>query len=163
MKKFLALVAAISLMAVLPGCGNLSPRQQQDIDNKNGKIQELENMANSLKIELGKVQSQNEIQDSQIGQMQQGLLNNQSNYENTGVQIFSGPGGIVVALAGIMAAVVIILHYRKVAKIQEKTADIMAQSIAEMNDPELEDNVFRACLHTETEENVLTLMRKHKS
>lgn len=163
MKKFLALIAVISMMVVLPGCGNLSPRQEQDIDNKDGRINQLENMANSIKLELGKVQSQNDIQDSKIGQMQQGLLNNQSNYENTGVQILSGPGGILVSVVALIGMVIIVLHYRKVAKINEKTADIMAQTIAEMNDPVLEDHVFRACLHTETEESVLQLMRKHKS
>jgi len=157
----LAIVAALALVA-MPGCGNLSPRQQQEIDNQDGRIGNLENLANSMKIELGKVQSQNDIQDSQIGQMQQGLVNNQSNYENSGVQILSGPGGLIVSLIGIMAAVVLVLHYRRIAKVQEKTAELMAQSIAEMQDPVLEDHVFRACMHTETEENVLNLMRKHK-
>lgn len=159
--KILAIVAAIAL-AFLPGCGNLSPRQDQKIDNQDGRIGNLENLANSMKIELGRVQSQNEIQDSTIGQMQQGLLNNQSNFENSGVQILSGPGGLIVTLVGLMAAVVIILHYRRVAKIQTKTADIMAQTIASFGDPMLEDNVFRACMYTETEENVLNLIKKHK-
>jgi len=160
-RMLLAIVAALALVA-MPGCGNLSPRQQQEIDNQDGRIGNLENLANSMKIELGKVQSQNDIQDSQIGQMQQGLVNNQSNYENSGVQILSGPGGLIVSLIGIMAAVVLVLHYRRIAKVQEKTAELMAQSIAEMQDPVLEDHVFRACMHTETEENVLNLMRKHK-
>ena len=94
--------------------------------------------------------------------MQQGLVNNQSNFENSGVQILSGPGGLIVTILGLMAAVIMALHYRRVAKIQTKTADIMAQSIAERGDPVLEDNVFRACMYTETEENVLNLIKKHK-
>ena len=161
-KQILAIALAIGL-AVLPGCGNLSPRQNQEIDNQNGKIGNLENLANSMKIELGKVQSQNEIQDSQIGQMQQGLVNNQSNFENSGVQILSGPGGLIVTMLGFLTAIIMILHYRRVAKIQTQTAEIMAQSIVERGDPSLEDHVFRACMHTATEENILNLIKKHKS
>lgn len=160
-KQILAIFAAINLIFI-SGCGNLSPRQDQKIDNENGRIGNLENLANSMKIELGRVQSQNEIQDSQIGQMQQGLVNNQSNFENSGVQILSGPGGLIVTMLGIMSAVIMVLHYRRVAKIQTKTADIMAQSIAERGDPVLEDHVFRACMYTDTEENVLNLIKKHK-
>lgn len=159
--KILAIVIAVSL-TFLPGCGNLSPRQDQEIDNENGRIGNLENLANSMKIELGRVQSQNEIQDSKIGQMQQGLVNNQSNFENSGVQILSGPGGLIVTLIGLIAAVIMVLHYRRVAKIQTKTADIMAQSIVERGDPILEDHIFRACMYTNTEENILNLIKKHK-
>lgn len=162
MKKFFLALVAVVCLGVLPGCGNLSPRQDQEIDNQNGRIGNLENMANSMKAEIGKLQTQTEINGSNIGQMQQGLANVQTNYENSGVQILSGPGGLIVSILGILGAVVLVLHYRRVAKVQEKSADLMAQSIVERQDPQLEDNVFRACMHTETEENVLNLIKKHQ-
>lgn len=157
------LILSIILFTALPGCGNLSPRQEQKIDNTDGKIGNLENLANSMKAEIGKVQTQNEIQDSKIGQMQQGLANYQSNYENTGVQILSGPGGIIVSILAITSAVILILHYRRIAKIQEKTANIMAERIISFKDPHLEDSVFSAAMYTDVEENVLNLMKRHKS
>ena len=67
---FITLAAAALFMS---GCGNLSPRQQQEIDNQNGRIGEIENLANSIKAEVGTLHTQNDIQDSEIGQMQQGL------------------------------------------------------------------------------------------
>lgn len=156
----LALVAASFLF--LPGCGNLSPRQQQEIDNQNGKIGEIESLANSMKLELGKLQSQAEITDSELDRIQQGLANFQSNYDNSGVQILSGPGGIIVTLIAILSMSVLAMHWRSQAKKNEKTADILAERIVSREDPVLEDEVFQAAMYTEVEENVLKLIKKHR-
>ena len=157
---FLALTMAALLF--LPGCGNLSPRQEQQIDNQNGKIGEIENLANSMKAEVGNLKTQNDIQDSKIGQMQQGLANWQSNYENSGVQILSGPGGITVALIGLLVVSVIAIHYRGASKKYEKTSEILAEKITSRDDPQLEDEVFQAAMYTDVEENVLRVMSKHQ-
>jgi hypothetical protein len=157
---FITLVAAATIF--ISGCGNLSPRQQQDIDNQNGKIGEIENLANSMKAEVGNLKTQNDIQDSEIGQMQQGLANWQSNYENSGVQIFSGPGGIMVALIGLLVVSTIAVHYRGASKKHEKTSEILAERIINRDDPQLEDEVFQAAMFTDVEENVLKVMKKHK-
>tara|TARA_Y100000034_G_scaffold94924_1_gene115129 strand:- start:233 stop:724 length:492 start_codon:yes stop_codon:yes gene_type:complete len=157
---FLALTMAALLF--LPGCGNLSPRQQQEIDNQNGRIGEIENLANSMKAEVGNLKTQNEIQDSEIGQMQQGLANWQSNYENSGVQIFSGPGGITVAVIGLLVVSTIAVHYRGSSKKHEKTSEILAEKITSKRDPRLEDEVFQAAMYTDVEENVLRVMSKHQ-
>lgn len=157
---YLALLTAALLF--LPGCGNLSPRQQQEIDNQNGRIGEIENLANSMKAEVGNLKTQNEIQDSQIGQMQQGLANYQSNFENSGVQILSGPGGITVSLIGILVLSIVAMQYRKSAKQHEKTSEILAEQITSLCDPQLEDDVFKAAMFTDVEENVLKVMTKHQ-
>ena len=159
MKNFLIIIAIVTGIC---GCGNLSPRQQQQIDNQNGKIGEIENLANSVKVELGNLKTQNDIQDSTIGQMQQGMVNMQSNYQNSGVQILSGPGGIIITILAILASSIIAMHYRSVAKVQSKTSEILAQTIASHNNPELEENVFQAAMYTDAEENILKLMKKHK-
>ena len=160
--KGLITACIVAALLFLPGCGNMSPRQQQEIDNQNGKIGEIENMANSMKAEIGNLKSQNEIQDSQIGQMQQGLANWQSNYENSGVQIFSGPGGLIVALVGIMAVSVLAFHYRNSSKRSEKTTEILAANIKSQNDPWLEDQVFQAAMFTDVEEDILKVMTKNR-
>lgn len=162
MKRLMLIFTVVGVL-FLPGCGNLSPRQEQRINNQDGKIGEIENLANSIKAEVGNVKTQNEIQDSQIGQMQQGIVNMQSSYDNSGVQILSGPGGLIIALVGLIAVTIIALHYRGVAKVQTKTSEILAQTIAAHNDETLEDKVFLAAMYTDAEGSVLKLMDKHKN
>ncbi len=158
---FIALVATATLF--ISGCGNLSPRQQQEIDNQNGRIGEIENMANSMKAEVGNLKTQSDIQDSKIGQMQQGMANFQNSYDNSGVQIFSGPGGITVAIIGLLVVSVIAVHYRGTSKKHEKTSEILADRIISKDDPQLENEVFQAAMFTNVEANVLKVMTKHKS
>lgn len=158
---FITLAAAAALF--MSGCGNLSPRQQQEIDNQNGRIGEIENLANSIKAEVGTLHTQNDIQDSKIGQMQQGLANYQSNYENSGVQIFSGPGGITVAILSLLVIFTIAVHYRSASKKHKKTSEILADRILNKDDPQLEDEVFQAAMFTDVEEHVLKVMTKYKS
>ena len=158
---FIALFATATLF--ISGCGNLSPRQQQEIDNQNGRIGEIENLANSIKAEVGNLKNQNDIQDSEIGQMQQGLANYQSNYENSGVQIFSGPGGIIVAILSLLVISTIAVHYRSASKKHKKTSEILADRIINKGDPQLEDEVFQAAMFTDVEENILKVMNKYKA
>lgn len=161
MRYLLPLVAFCALF--LSGCGNFSPRQQQEIDNQNGKIGEIENMANSMKAEIGNLKQQNDIQNSQLDRMQQGMVNMQSNYDNSGVQILSGPGGLMVFIVTVLSLSIVAIYYRKSAKQNEKTANMLAEKIVEMDNPYLEDSVFRAAMYTDVEENVLRMMQKHQS
>lgn len=158
----LALVAAFFLI-VLPGCGNLSPRNDQKIDNQNGKIDEIRTNQNGVMAEILSLKNKFDIHDSTISKIQQGMVNLQSNNENSGVQILSGPGGLVVAMIGFLALSVIALHFRGAAKANEKTANILAEKIVQQDDPALEDSVFQAAMYTDVEENVLNLIKKHKT
>ena len=160
--KSLITIGLVALALTLSGCQNFSPRQRQDINNQDGKIGEIENLANSMKAELGNLKSQAEITDSQLEKIQQGLANIQSNNENSGVQILSGPGGLMIGVVAILAAVCIALMYRREWKVQERTADMLTQLVVSKNDPDLEEAVFRAAMYTDMEENVLTLVKKHK-
>jgi len=155
------IIVVMFALLIIAGCGNLSPRQEQKINNQDGKIGDIENLANSMKNELGNLKTDNEIQNSKIGQMQQGMANFQSN--NSGVQILSGPGGLIISFIGILSITVLTLHYRGVAKVQTKTAEILAQTIASHQDQQLEDKVFQAAMYTTAEETVLNLMKKHKN
>ena len=163
MRNFLFTLIAAACMLSMVGCGNMSPRHQQEIDNQNGKIGEIETIQNGLKNEMLNLKSQSEIQNSRLDRIQQGIANFQTNNDNSGVQILSGPGGILVAIVGILAISVIAVHYRSQAKKQEKTANILAQSLVERNDAALEDHVFQMAMHTEVEEDVLQIMSKHQS
>lgn len=148
----------------LTGCGNLSPRADpkldQKIDNQNGKIDSIKNNQNGIMAEIGTLKNQAEIQNSRLDRIQQGMLNLQQNNDNHGVQILSGSGGLLVALVGLLVAGVIVLHYRKTAQMHEKTANILAERIVNLNDPGVEDAVFSAAMYTDVEENILHVMKK---
>jgi len=164
MRLFLAALA-VTFMLALPGCGNLSPRQEQEIDNQDGRIGEIENLANSNKLELGTLQTQAEITDSELDKIQHGMLNVQTTNENSGVQILSGPGGIVIAIVTVCGLIVLLsstVHYRGESKKYEKTADVLAQRIVDWEDPELENDVFQAVMNTDIEDRVLKLIKRHQ-
>lgn len=165
MKKIIMLIA-VTCFAILPGCGNLSPRQEQKINNRDGKIGEIETMANSVKAEVGKITANDEIQNSQLDKVQKGLANLQANIQNnnqnSGVQILSGSGGLMLvamALIGFMMS----LYYRHHGKKAEKTANLLAERIVTQRDPILVDKVFQAAMYSDIEEHVLNLIKKKQS
>jgi len=160
MKTLILALAAVTLLT-LSGCGNLSPKNQPKINNE-GKIGELDNMAGSLKAEIGKLQSQAEIQNSKLDRIQQGLVNFQSNNQNSGVQILSGSGGLLIAFVAILMGSVIAFVFHREAKKQEKTANVLADRIVSKNDPELTEQIFQAAMYTDVEENILKLIQKHQ-
>lgn len=161
MRNWFIILVSVGLLS-MAGCGNLSPQNKQKIDNANGRIGELESINQGLKLELGKLQNQADIQNSRLEKLQQGLLNMQSNNENSGVQIFSGPGGLFVACVITMGAVLIALNYRSEAQKHKQAADIMAQQIVLKEDPDLEDEVFKMAIHTPAEEAVYNAVTKHQ-
>jgi len=167
MKKAILFVITLIILCLFPGCGNLSPRAnpkiEQKIDNEKGKIGEFENMQNSMKSEIGKLQSQAEIANSKLDKIQQGLINLQQNNDNHGIQILSGSGGIVVGSIFAVAFCLIALHYRSTSVMHEKTANILAQKIILQKNPELENSVFESVMHTNVSENMLNLINKQKN
>lgn len=144
----------------LAGCGNLSPRFQpelrQKIDNQQGKIEEIESNQNSLKNEL-------EIRDSKLDKILNGIVNDQNN--NSGLQIFSGSGGLLLGLVTIVflfSILFFMVYYQQKAKAAEKIANILAENIVNQNNPDLEENIFKAAMHTDVEKKMLDLVSKYQ-
>lgn len=162
MRRYFLIIAATLCLLTTQGCGNLSPRQDPEINKNQGQIGEVENLANSNKADLGNLQSQAEIQNSKLDKIQQGLTNFQSANENSGIQILSGQGGILISLVAVIIVCVIAVHYRGQAQQQGKVANMLAARIVECDDEELENDVFQAAMYTDVETNVLQLMKKHK-
>jgi hypothetical protein len=146
MKKILFILLMFSMV----GCGNMSPRSdpelRQKIDNNNGRIDEIESNQNSIKSELESVQK--------------GLINNANS--NSGIQILSGSGGLFLGLIGLLSIFTVTMHYRTKAINAELAADIMAENIVSVNDPNLTENVFKAAMFSGAEEKVLELVKKHQ-
>jgi hypothetical protein len=158
--KPLILTALIALS--LSGCAvsPLSPRNRQDIENQNGKIEDLRNNQNGFMLDLIKMRNEQQITAGEIKNLQQGLIN--QNNENSGIQIFQGDGGLLVGFGILVVLIMVIAHYRSQAVKNQKTAEILAQQIALYDDADLDNEVFMAALNSEVEEDIYHLIVKHQ-
>lgn len=150
------------LLVFLTGCARINPRLDQKIDNQNGRIDEIRNNQNGIMLELGKLRQDNQIQNSQLQDVQQGLLNLNwawSRNENSGVQILQGDGALVLVF-GIAVVGLLLYHFRERAVVAEKAAAIMADEVARLGDPDLTDKILRAALNTDAEIEVYRLLVK---
>jgi len=159
------LLTCILTTALFTGCSKnlspLSPELKQELNNANGQIEELKNNQDSIVLELGKIRNQNQMNAQEIKDAQQGLINMKGS-QNSGIAIFSGDGGLIMFFALIVAAFVFIYHYRDRAVKAEKTADILAQSIAAHDDIELNNKVFSAAINTDVVSDVYRLIVKNQ-
>lgn len=164
MKKLITLSLIFILFLSLIGCGNLSPRQDQRINNQDGKIEELKNIQNGMNLELGKLRQESEINDSTLKEVQQGMINvnnKLSSNENSGIQILQGDGALILIFALIVVGM-LLFHYRKLYKKNEKAADLLAQQITNQGNQYLDETVFQAAMHTDVEKEIYYLMTKHQ-
>lgn len=164
MKTILATLLIGVLALFSGGCGNLSPKFQpkndQKIDNTDGKIRDISTEQNGMKNEILSLKQQAEIANSKLDRIQQGFANYQSNQTNSGLQILSGSGGLMVAVIAIIVGGVI-WFYRDKAITHEKAATILAQQINQSGDEALKEQVFQAALYTDVESKVYALMRRN--
>lgn len=146
-------ILTVTLMLLfLGGCGNLSPRQDQEIDNQNGRIEELKNNQNGLMLDLLKLRNQQEITARDVGQLQQGMFNKQNT--NTGVQVLQGDGALVLVFGLGTIGLLLIFHYRSKYVSADQTANILAEQVALYDDINLDNAVFMSALNTEVEEDL---------
>lgn len=159
MRRILFLVL---LTLAISGCANVSPRNTSPINNDNGKIDEIRNNQNGVMAEIGKLRQENELTNSKLKEVQQGLLNLNaaiSRNENTGVQILQGDGALILVFS--LAVVGMVLYwYRDRAVRSEKVAEIMSKEIANFNDPVLNDNILRAAMKVKSEDRVYHMLNK---
>jgi len=147
------------------GCGNLSPQQDQQIDNQNGKIEELKNIQNGINAEIGKLRQEQNIANSTLKDVQTGVVNLKatlSSNENSGIQILQGDGALIFVFSIIVIGM-ILYHYRDLYKKNEKAANILAQQIASQRNPHADEAVFQAAMYTNVEKEVYHLMTKHQN
>jgi len=163
MKNLITLLV-FGLSLSLAGCGNLSPQQDQRIENQGGEIEELKNIQNGVNSEIGKLRQEAEITNSTLKEVQNGMINfnaKLSSNENSGIQILQGDGALILIFA-IAVVGMLLFHYRSLYKKNEKAADLLAQQITNRGDPYLDDVVFAAAMHTDVEKEVYHLMTKHQ-
>ena len=159
-----AILIPLMCFTLFSGCAisPLSPRMDQRIDNTEGQIEDIRSNQNGLMLEIGKLRQQQDISARDIESAQQGIINLRgSNY--SGVQIFSGDGGVILFFSLATFSIFLIYHYRTRAVKSEKTAEILAQSIAMQEDTALDNRVFMSALNTEVESDVYHTMVKQQA
>ena len=159
MKKLMLLLC---LVVVFTGCKPFSPGIKEDINNQNGKIDELRNNQNGVMTDILKLQQKADVNARDIENMQQGLINKNDSHENTGIQILSGDGALLLVFVITCVSLYFIFHYRGRAITNEKVASILATQVAGRNDVELENDIFLASLNAGVQENLYTMMVKAK-
>jgi hypothetical protein len=120
------------------GCGNLSPRNKQNINNPNGDVQ---NNQQGFLLELGKMKQEVDIIGSRLKEVQEGLININaavSRNENSGIQILQGDGALFLVFSCV--ALVFIFYYKN--RENEKLLKTVTNKIAEINDENLTNKVI---------------------
>lgn len=153
-------ILTIFFIIFISGCGNFNPRFQNRIDNQNGKLEDLRSNQNGIMAEIGKLRNESQIQNSQLKEVQQGLINmnnSLSKNENSGIQILQGDGSLMLIFA-LCTMIFFVLFYRKKANESEKIANILAQEVARINDPEINENILRTSMYTPFEKQMFHLL-----
>jgi len=165
-KKVLVAITLAAFLLFGSGCARINPRidpkLDQKIDNQNGKIRDIESIQNGIKSDINGIKQNAEISNSKLDHVQNGLLNLQDSNRNSGIQILSGSGGLILGLCACVIAGFVALAYRRQAQLNEKTADMLAARIVMQSDDKLEDDVFKAAMYTDVEEKVYGLIKKHQ-
>lgn len=165
MKKGIYLSLIIIILVAFSGCSKnlspFSPDMKNEINNQNGKIEDIKNNQNGLMLELIKLRNEQQIHAEKIDNFQQGLVNRRN--ENFGIQILQGDGALVMVFALGTIAMMLIYHYRTKAVKKEKAADILAQQIVNYNDDSLTDGVFVSAMYTDVEKDVFDLITKNQT
>ncbi len=156
MKQHLLLLLILAV-SPLVGCNTLSPRLNEKFDNKNAKINGIESNQNALKLELARISNELGIQNSKIGEMQQGWANIKAgNNDNKGIQILQGDGPLILIFASITIGM--LFYYVFESEKYKKTTNILATEIAKNKDPMLNHRVLLAAAHTDVEHVIKRLV-----
>ena len=161
--KGIFLILAAGMLAI-SGCANLNPRNNSPIDNQNGQIDEIRNNQNGVMAEIGKLKQSADLQNSQLKEVQNGMLNLNaaiSRNENSGVQILQGDGSLILIFSLCVVGMLLYSFHNR-AVISEKSAEIMAKEIIRVDNPVLNDNVLRSAMNSESEKQIYHLLEKHQ-
>ena len=160
MKKLILLLSVV----FFSGCNLLSPRispeMQQKLDNQNAKINGIENNQNAIKLELGRLSQDLSIQNSTIGDLQQGWLNFSgalSRNDNKGIQVLQGDGALILVFA--ITTIGMMLYYFYKSRTYCQAAKVLARQIVDHPDPVLHQKVLSAITVASLEKTMLEITK----
>jgi outer membrane murein-binding lipoprotein Lpp len=162
MNKIKVLCLVLSLVA-FSGCSAspFSPKNQQRINNSNGKLDEIKSNQNGIMAEVGKIKQDFNLMNSQLREVQSGLLNINtalSRNENNGIQILQGDGSLMLVFA--MFLVGAALWYRLRAVRSETNLSIIAKEVAKFNIVELNDDIMKSAIKAGHGKQVFNILSK---
>jgi hypothetical protein len=158
MRNFIFLT--ISLI-VFSGCADISPRLSSPLSNS-GKIDEVKSNQNGIIAEVGKLKQGLELQNSQLKDVQQGILNLNaaiSKNENSGVQILQGDGALIMIFS--IVTIGMLLYYKNKSDNSQKVCNILAKEVASINDPILNEKILRSAVSSKKGKDVYNMLKKH--
>lgn len=162
MKKLFVVILILLFSLFSHGCSAWNPRNNPKIENQNGKIEDIRTNQNGLMLELMKIRQQGEITNSNLKEIQNGIVNLNaviSKNENYGVQVLQGDGSLMLIFA-ITIIGMILYHYRTLAKKSEQAVKIMAKEIVKINDENLNDNILSSAKRFNVEKLILKKMQE---
>jgi len=160
--KSIKVLCILLCFGTISGCSvsPFSPRNQQRINN-NGKLDEIKSNQNGIMAEVGKLKQDFDLMNSQLREVQSGLLNINSalsRNENSGIQILQGDGSLILVFS--MFVVGAMLWYRTRAVKSEKSLSIIAKEVAKYNLVELNDDIMKSAMKAGQGKQVLKVLNQ---
>lgn len=152
----------IALIVLISGCASVNPRNNSPIKNDKGQIEDIKTNQNGVMAEVGKLQQENELLNSRLEEVQQGLANINaaiSRNDNSGIQILQGDGALIMVFS-LTVIGMLLFWYRDKAIKSEKAAKIMASQVAKFNDPVLNDSILLEALSQNCEKRIFEMLTK---
>jgi peptidoglycan hydrolase CwlO-like protein len=150
-------------LILISGCAKFSPfspTNRQRINNQ-GNIEDIRSNQSGIMAEIGKLKQDAQILDSQLKEIQSGLVNISaaiSKNENNGIQILQGDGALIFVFSIITLGMVI--FYRSRAVQSEQNLKILAKEITKINDPRINDQILKIAIEKGTESSMLKTLKK---
>lgn len=159
-KNIIFYILAITLLTVTGCATKINPFSPNKKINNNGEVNELISNQNGLITEIGKLKQDVSVMNSQLSEIQSGLLNINSaisRNENSGIQILQGDGSLMLVFGTIM--VIIIAFYRNKSIKTNKQLSVLTKAIVDYNDSYLNEKVLRIAKDEGEEKEVLKIMK----
>jgi hypothetical protein len=153
------LVVCAVLAMTISGCNvsPLSPSNRNSIKNNSGEIGDTKNNQNGIMAEIMSLKGRMDLMARDVENIQNGFINH--NNRNNGVQIFQGDGGIAVGLSLLFVLAVIALNYKLKSEKYKKTAELFAQQVKEIKDPQMEEKILVGALERKIESEVFKMLK----
>jgi hypothetical protein len=154
------LILAMLISTILiTGCNfsPLSPSNRQRINNSGGEIGDIKSNQNGIMAEIMSLKNKLEIIARDVDNIQNGFIN--SNNKNFGVQIFQGEGGLAAGLSLAVILALVAANYKLKSDKYKKTAEIFAAQIKNLDDINVENDIFAAALAKKVEKDVYKMLK----
>lgn len=155
-KKIILAILSLTIAGCSANINPFSPPVKTEVQNS-GSIDDIKTNTNGIMAEVGNIKNKLEIQGSTLRDLQDGLINLKlGGNENSGTQILSGDGGLMLVFSISMVGMLLGYFFYK----EKKTNKILADAIKTRNDSILHENIIKAAAYTNVEKKIYNLLYK---